>query len=393
MLTNRKISRNSVARVAFTLASTLLVAVFLLVIFKPAANTGEVDRGISSTARTGEPTATKPVQQAQDILSSVTPFRSMLISPVETSKNEIASNTTIPQSDNTAAQTNNATGSTARPPQNGSPIIEVPSLTKSATTKKIASIVSAENQVYTSDNRLFVTGRDGIFEIIANPDGTIGTVERAPKQSCDFGGITEAAGTLYANCSGNGAAYIYAAKVNNNLSFKRIFTYKKWVILPNGITADASGRIYVAATFLGQILRLTPSPTDTLTFANTEVWRGGTGFATNGIKFFDNSIFWTDSVFVNRIVINADGKYGKQTRVLQAALTVLDDLAVNSNGILVADYLKGVIRSYDINGRSTGTVQAHFSGPSSVAWARAPFPVGSIIVTERSGNKVTLVTP
>ncbi|MDQ5982599.1 MAG: hypothetical protein QG549_596 [Patescibacteria group bacterium] len=74
------------------------------------------------------------------------------------------------------------------------------------------------------------------------------------------------------------------------------------------------------------------------------------------------------------------------------SLSFFDDLSVDSTGILAADYTNGVIRNYDLNGRSLGTIGQKLNGPSSVTQARAPFPVNSYIVTERGANQVSLIT-
>jgi hypothetical protein len=255
----------------------------------------------------------------------------------------------------------------------------------------LTKLTAAENQTYTSDNRLFVTGEGGIFEIVADANGNVTVVQRAPKQSCGFGGIVEASGVLYVNCVRPGAAYIYAAKVSAEPSFKRIHTLKG-TILANGLTADKSGRIYVASTFLGRILRLTPSTTDPLKFEKGEVWLYRAGILTNGIKFANDAIYWTDGALVKRIAVQSDGKPGK-SKTLFGAFAFFDDLSVGDAGILVADYIGNAIRSYDLSGRQTGTFRASLSGPSSVARARAPFPAGSLIITERGANRVSLVTP
>ena len=256
---------------------------------------------------------------------------------------------------------------------------------------KLATVSAAENQIYTNDGRLFVTGGNGIFEIVGGANGDATVIERMPKQTCGFGGIVEASGVLYVNCTGSNTSHLYAATLTATPTFKRVYTFQS-TPLANGLTADSQGRLYIASTFAGRILRLTPSATDPLMFTRGEVWLDGAGIFTNGIKYASGSIYWTDGTSVNRVAIKADGTHDKPKSVF-AALTYFDDLAVDSSGVLVADYLGGAIRSYDLNGRSTGTVASGLKGPSSVAKARAPFPTGSFIVTERGANQVSLVTP
>jgi hypothetical protein len=369
-----KLSKLSVAQKSLIVVSTLLMLVLCFGVLSLVAPSG---KDASSVAKVGGAGA-RSNQQIQAGLGVVTPLQG---------------------ASNSAAGTNKGTGDTARPESTPKESTEQPqgssanagSLAISPTKTKLATVAAAENQAYTSDGRLFVTGNNGIFEIITTPSGDVSVVERTPKQNCNFGGIVEAKGTLYVNCSASGATYIYAAAVTATPSFKRIYTFKS-AILPNGLTADDAGRLYVASTFLGQILRLTPSASNPLTFVSTGVWLDGTGPATNGIKFYDGLIYWSDSAFVNRVAIKADGTPGKQARVF-SLLTIFDDLTVGSDGILIADFTGGMIRGYDLSGNSTGAIHASFAGPSSVAKARAPFPAGALIVTEKNANQVTLVTP
>lgn len=259
------------------------------------------------------------------------------------------------------------------------------------TNTKLATIIAAENQTYTNNNRLFVTGDNGIFEIIPVASNSAKVVQRLQKQNCAFGGIVEASGFLYANCYGNGTSYIYASAVSAVPSFKKIYTLKG-TLLANGLTVDNSGRLYVASTFIGEILRLTPSTKDPYIITRTEIWLKGAGLLTNGIKYANGSIYWTDGALVKRVSIKANGSPEGQKTIF-GALAFFDDLTVNSSEILVADYIGGAIRRYNINGQSTGTFGTGLSGPSSVARARAPFPTGSLLVTERSSNQVSLITP
>lgn len=254
---------------------------------------------------------------------------------------------------------------------------------------RLATIVDAENQTYTKDGRLFVTGRDGIFEIIPSSVESVKVVQRLERQSCSFGGIVEVAGTLYANCYGKGLSYLYAAALKATPTFKRIYTLKN-TVLANGLTADSRGWLYVASTFKDQILRLVPSNTNPLSIARSETWLRGSGWLTNGIKFANEAIYWTDGTHVKRAIIKANGAPDKQKTIV-AAPPFFDDISVDSTEIMVADYLSGAIRRYDLNGNPTATIRSGLAGPSSVARARAPLPINSLIITERSGNQVSLV--
>jgi hypothetical protein len=64
--------------------------------------------------------------------------------------------------------------------------------------------------------------------------------------------------------------------------------------------------------------------------------------------------------------------------------------------MLVADYLNGSLLAADPTGtRTTVTADGVFDGPSSVlpTQGRLGLPQGSLVVTERSGNRVSLLVP
>lgn len=253
----------------------------------------------------------------------------------------------------------------------------------------LAAVASAENQLYTQDNRLFVSGDNGIFEVIGKPNNSASVVQLATKQNCAFGGIAEVSRVIYVNCATLGSASLYAAKLTASPSFIKIYTYKS-AVLPNGMTADNSGRLYVASTFKNEILRLTPSAKNPLSISRAETWLGGSGLFTNGIKYANGTVYWSDGMTVMRAALKADGTPGRAQGVF-SSLSYFDDISVDGNSIFAADYISGVIRHYDLSGRSLGTIGQRLNGPSSVARARAPFPAKSFIVTERGANQVSLV--
>lgn len=262
---------------------------------------------------------------------------------------------------------------------------------KTANKKTLATVVSAENQTYTSDNRLFVTGDQGIFELIVQANGSVVSVQLIKNSGCAFAGIVEIKRTLYANCYARNTSYIYAASLEKTPSFKNIATLND-VWLANGLTADNSGRLYVASTFKGQILRLTPHVEKPYSIAKTEVWLNNAGLATNGIKYFNNKVYWTDGSVVKSVQVLSNGKPGSQSTVFWG-FAFFDDFIVDNAEFTLVDFVGGTVRNYNLNGSLKKIVPASLFGPSSVQKARSPLPSGSLIVTERLGGRVSLVTP
>lgn len=258
-----------------------------------------------------------------------------------------------------------------------------------ATKTTLAAVTAAENQTLTADGRHFVTGDEGIYELVPDGKGGASATLRAPASGCRFGGITEIGDVLYANCFADGDSYLYAAKRSAEPAFQRIHTMTG-IRLANGLTHDPSGHLYVACTYVGRILRLTPSSTDPLAIATQETWLDGAGVLTNGIAFADGSIYWSEGSDIKRVPIGADGKAGTPTPFATNG-TAFDDIAVEPRAVFATDFLQGSVRVYDPSGTQIAATQITFAGPSSVRRAPA-FGAGAFVITERNGNAVSLLT-
>ena len=258
----------------------------------------------------------------------------------------------------------------------------------------VDGIASAENLLFTSDGRLLATGNDGIHEI--RRDGT--NAATAPilfssPSGCSFGGMVEVAGVVYANCYDFKASVVFAASLSSLTAFRSVVTLDG-ILLANGLSADASGRLYVGETFNNQIARLTLSPSDPFTVAKQETWFPGSGLFTDGMKVFRSFAYWTDFATVQRAAIRADGSAGPIWTLLNA-VTFLDDLYVDADGILAADYLGNSIRAYGLLGQPIGQTPAVFTNPSSVLPAKGRLGLGAndLVVTEKGANRVAVYTP
>jgi hypothetical protein len=267
-----------------------------------------------------------------------------------------------------------------------------PALCCGRRTTLVEGIKAAENLLISSDERLFASGDEGIFEIIESDSATFEAVLLESASDCQFGGMTEADGVLYANCYNFSDSFLHAAELREVPAFRRIATFDG-VPLANGLTSDLQGNVYVATTFQSQIRRLRFAPDDRFRVVENKVWLTPSGLLTNGLKFFDGSIYWSDGTFLNRAAIAASGRPGR-TRTLATRLTVFDDLSVDARGILVADYLGNAIRLFDLQGRSLGVSETALVSPSAVlrAEGRAGFSANALIVAEKGANRVSLIT-
>jgi hypothetical protein len=264
----------------------------------------------------------------------------------------------------------------------------------SGTRTTIASVIGAENQLFTSTGRLFVTGDKGIYELKKKPDGTFERIVAAPEQKspfCQFGGITEARGLLYANCYGVTDSWLFAAKLEQTVSFRSIAMLNGRG-LANGLTSDAQGRLYIATTLQNQILRFTTAQNDPFTVATRETFQNNSGALTNGLKHYEGVIYWSDGAAIKK---NTVDRYYSGPPTVVADFAYFDDLHVDASGYLITDYTGNVLRAYDSRGRATSVSPRSFNGPSSVgrALGRAGLGPRTLVITERGGNRVSIFEP
>jgi hypothetical protein len=249
---------------------------------------------------------------------------------------------------------------------------------------------AAENQLFTSTGRLLVTGDDGIFEILRSGRSSRLQAVHSGEQ-CKFGGLTEMAGTLYANCYDFTNSTIFAAPLNAELQFRAIYQLPG-IALANGLTNDGAGNLYVAASLESKIVRLRVKAEDPLAILAQENFLEDSGLVTNGIKFFDGQLYWSTILSVKAIAVK-NGVASGISRNLVAAWTLFDDLYVDASGVLVDDYLNGSLLQIDPLGVvSATTPNGVFDGPSSVqpAQGRLGLPADALVVTERNANRVSL---
>jgi outer membrane protein assembly factor BamB len=268
-----------------------------------------------------------------------------------------------------------------------------PDLSRGQRRTLVDGIVAAENQLFTSTGRLFVSGDEGVFEITRQ--GTQYSSRKLQSDAkCQFGGLTEHASTLYANCYDGQDSKLYAAPLGETPELRAIHALPG-VGLANGLTSDEDGNLYVASSFDGSILRLKLEPGNPLAVSAQDTWLANSGLVTNGIKYFEGELFWTAFTTLKSARLRPDGLPGRQ-RDLFSALTFFDDLYASEDGFLLDDYLNGRVISVDATGRNrSGTPISTFDGPSSVqpAQGRLGLPQNALVVTERNAGRLSLFEP
>jgi hypothetical protein len=259
----------------------------------------------------------------------------------------------------------------------------------------VEDIPTAENLVFTSTGRLFVSSDGGIFEIVQD-GSSYRSIPRHRGETCAFGGMVEVSGTLYANCydQANTVSTLFAAQLSDAPEFRAIHQLPG-IQLANGLTSDGTSNLYVAATFQGVLLRLQLSATDPFTIAKQDTLLPDAGLFANGIKFSGGALYWTSFTLILSAELKADGSIS-QPQAVAGAFTFMDDLYVDDSTILAADALGGSLRSFGPQGFENGsTLPGTFDGPSAVlpAAGRLGLAEDALVVTERNGGRVSAFTP
>lgn len=267
-------------------------------------------------------------------------------------------------------------------------------------TTVITDIENAENSVFTDDGRYFVTAGNSIYEIIKNELDEYEKIKLATPDCTDFNGIVQKGNYLYANMNtgnfmlGTGKSYLVAAPLNTLPEFSIVSEYEN-VGYANSLTIDDMGNLYIANSWdaFNSIYKVTISNLNPYEIVSQSEWYNFVEVFPNGIKFADNTIYYTTAVKVKSIEVNPDGSPGN-SELLYTGTGFFDDLMVTNEQIVFCDYLNGRLVALD---RETGyylgeTKPITFDGPSSVVEAKSPiFIEEGVLVTERNSGIISFV--
>lgn len=268
-------------------------------------------------------------------------------------------------------------------------------------------VQSAENQLLTQSGRWFVSGENGVFE--GHFDGRAYSKQRLTARllngqahPCYFLGMTERQGRLYTVCTDN---------VLNPLATKRLFVLNLAdpagelnemfnptdVVLPNGMATLPDGSLLLAdsgAPLLpGKLLRFTVNAHGAVEGQSVYyryVLNKPNGVKVDGQRLYVslNPLTYAGLSQLRRYTLGAAGP--QDGVVLFSSWWFLDDFALSSDGVVVAEFLGNRVVHVSESGQLLR--EARVTQPTSVQlWRGVGVPAGDVTVTERgSGHLLQL---
>lgn len=271
---------------------------------------------------------------------------------------------------------------------------------------ELATIGDAENLIFSSAGRLFVTGGQNVFEITKNSSGNfVSTV--VSDASCNFTGLAILQSTLFAACFDG---TLWAGSLTQTpMRITRIATIAG-VNAGNGLVDGPDGSsLYLVNGPSGntpRIVKIVLNPLQITQVTSASDWlTTGVSFP-NGLQRRGSLLYFSDSDTgslgrIRSVPILSNGNPG--TVALVASFNSLpDDFSFVGNDIAAAFYSSGQIAriSLSTNQTTNATGMNRFENPSQVRVAQGPlFRSGDLLVTEKGvigdnsstvGNRLTL---
>ncbi len=312
-------------------------------------------------------------------------------------------------------------------------------------------VTNAENLVISNEQRVFVSGRDGVYELLASPGGKCHQkliplrVEAVPG-NCMKNGVALRGNYLYLACAHveqGGSRLLKAALDDVNeteqsmpgllkLSVAALtFGISSWIVrcdlrqtplaftelvaslpghtLANGISFDPTGDfIYVANSAPGVSTGIFRAPVDAASPSVLEIpWSRPPGCKPNGLKVTGRTLYFTGNAtpaaVFGSMAIQEDGSAGEPQVIDTAPLHLFDDFAIVRQGFVLAQFSdamglsRGSLRLVSRGGRHLAVLKhREISRPSALAVASAGselFATGDVLVVDKGTGCVVVFTP
>lgn len=284
------------------------------------------------------------------------------------------------------------------PVQAGSSATAVCFDSRCGTPKQIVDLPDLENLHPASNGRLFVSGQQNLYEILA--DGAGGYRAQplfAGNQGCS--GLAESQGLLYLLCQGSPASGgtdfsgLFVLELGNPQASPQHLYTLTGMTLPNGLVAGPGHTLYVTDGPVAaepKIVRLQLDPADLRRVLRQDTWLTTFPEFPNGLALLGGSLYTTlynpgtATGHVARVDIQPDGTAAAP--VLLFASGIMDDLnATTDHRLLVTDWQKNRLFEMTPEGRQLRTTdEGSFAQPSSVDIGGPPlFAKPVALVTER----------
>lgn len=272
----------------------------------------------------------------------------------------------------------------------------------------LLTIPDAENLLFSSSGRLFVSGGLNVYEVVKAGEG----FEARPLYDgeCNFTGLAIVNGVLYANCFDG---QLYAATLTDTPSLQPI--HDLGLAAPNGLVDGPDGELYLvngplATTALPnpKIVRLRLNPDDPFEVIEQTDWFSAGLLGPNGLQRRGHSLLVSNTKLtalgeILEVPILAGGSAGEATQ-LTAFSSLPDDFSVVGDYLLAAWYLSGQVALIDPDGNTVQkTDRNSFAFPSQVRSGQSPlFKPTDLLITEKGilgetgsnyGNVLSLFRP
>lgn len=287
------------------------------------------------------------------------------------------------------------------------------------TKSKIVNLPDAENQIFTTDGRYFVSGADSVFEI-QKQNGVYQKRAFGPK--CNYAGLAQYKHYLLANCMevkliNAKKQMFYAPLIAGQLPEFQLLADLSELSIPNGLTVKSQTEVtaellignsnyFGAGSIARLIIEETHDGLRALSLDANYMAANRNVNGANGVRMLENTLYFTDFTpsslrsRIGKVEFDEEGNPG-DVQILKDKVAIYDDLWPLCGGIVVTDYLAGRLIFINQQGEEFKSDSLQFPGASSVILAQGMgFKENTLLITEKGllletgtalGNQVSQV--